>query len=187
MSGGTINTFINTGTINSTGKTQPSAYGASSGISLSYNTIKTFNNEGLISGIFGLNLTNATIENFTNKGTIESTSNHNLGAAINLITSYAAPSVINNFTNKGIIKSNSNGIFAEAGNKIETLVNQGIIEASLNGISFYDHGYGSGDRMELGKIILEEGSSIKAGNNGINIDNGSSKVIEADTIEVKKG
>ncbi|WP_410002260.1 hypothetical protein [Campylobacter sp. BCW_6464] len=187
MSGGTINTFINTGTINSTGKTQPSAYGASSGISLSYNTIKTFNNEGLISGIFGLNLTNATIENFTNKGTIESTSNHNLGAAINLITSYAAPSVINNFTNEGTIKSKSNGIFAEAGNKIETLVNKGIIEASLNGISFYDHGYGSGDRMELGKIILEEGSSIKAGNNGINIDNGSSKVIEADTIEVKKG
>ncbi|ELN6398037.1 hypothetical protein RZX05_001893, partial [Campylobacter jejuni] len=31
------------------------------------------------------------------------------------------------------------------------------------------------------------GSSIKAGNNGINIDHGSSKVIEADAIEVKEG
>ncbi|HFP7530745.1 TPA: autotransporter outer membrane beta-barrel domain-containing protein, partial [Campylobacter jejuni] len=72
-------------------------------------------------------------------------------------------------------------------NKIETLVNRGTIEVNLNGISFYDHGYGSGDRMELGKIILEEGSSIKAGHNGINIDNGSSKVIEADAIEVQQG
>ncbi|HEC1895400.1 TPA: autotransporter outer membrane beta-barrel domain-containing protein, partial [Campylobacter jejuni] len=40
--------------------------------------------------------------------------------------------------------------------------------------------------MKLGKIILEESSSIKAGNNGINID-GTSKAIEADGIEVKKG
>ncbi|HED6048829.1 TPA: autotransporter outer membrane beta-barrel domain-containing protein [Campylobacter jejuni] len=187
MSSGTINTFINTGTINSTGKKEPSEYGASSGISLSYNTIKTFNNTGLISGIFGLNLMQATIENFTNKGTIESTSNHDFGAAINLITSYGAASVINNFTNEGTIKSKSNGIFAEAGNKIETLVNKGFIEADLNGISFYDYGSVSGNKMELGKIILEEGSSIKAGHNGINIDHGSSKVIEADAIEVKKG
>ncbi|HFP7794519.1 TPA: hypothetical protein ACHDVH_001833, partial [Campylobacter jejuni] len=157
MSGGTINTFINTGTINSTGKIEPSAYGASSGISLSYNTIKTFNNKGLISGIFGLNLTNATIENFTNKGIIESTSNHNLGAAINLVAPYGAASVINNFTNEGTIKSKSNGILAEAGNKIETLVNKGTIEVDLNGISFYDYGDagGSGNKIELGKIILE--------------------------------
>ncbi|EDP5497310.1 hypothetical protein GI145_03180, partial [Campylobacter jejuni] len=189
MSGGTINTFINTGTINSTGKIEPSAYGASSGISLSYNTIKTFNNKGLISGIFGLNLTNATIENFTNQGTIESTSNHDFGAAINLVAPYGAASVINNFTNEGTIKSKSNGIFAEAGNKIETLVNKGTIEVDLNGISFYDYGDagGSGNKIELGKIILEKGSSIKAGNNGINIDHGSSKVIEADAIEVQQG
>ncbi|WP_186820484.1 hypothetical protein, partial [Campylobacter jejuni] len=73
-----------------------------------------------------------------------------------------------NFNNEGIIKSKSNGIQAEAGNKIETLVNKGSIEADLNGISFYDfleEGV-SGDKIELGKIILEEGSSIKAGNNG---------------------
>ncbi|HEC1701585.1 TPA: autotransporter outer membrane beta-barrel domain-containing protein, partial [Campylobacter jejuni] len=91
--------------------------------------------------------------------------------------------------NEGTIKSKSNGILAEAGNKIETLVNKGTIEVDLNGISFYDYGDagGSGNKIELGKIILEKGSSIKAGNNGINIDHGSSKVIEADAIEVKQG
>ncbi|HFP7530744.1 TPA: hypothetical protein ACHD1Q_001834, partial [Campylobacter jejuni] len=39
----TIENFTNKGTINSTGREEPSAYGASSGISLSYNTITNFN------------------------------------------------------------------------------------------------------------------------------------------------
>ncbi|WP_407918802.1 beta strand repeat-containing protein, partial [Campylobacter sp. BCW_4325] len=183
-----IQTFTNTGTIKNTGNTEPSDVATiSTGIYLLYSTIKNFNNEGLISGITGLSLFQATIENFTNQGTIESTSNNQIAAAISVNTAYGKPSVINNFTNEGIIKSKSNGILAEAGNKIETLVNKGTIEASLNGISFYDVGSVSGDKIELGNIILEKGSSIKAGNNGINIDNGTSKDIKADGIEVKQG
>ncbi|EAL7651944.1 autotransporter outer membrane beta-barrel domain-containing protein, partial [Campylobacter jejuni] len=130
----------------------------------------------------------STIENFTNKGTIESTSSNKNAAAIILRTFYTASSVINKFSNEGTIKSKSNGILAEAGNKIETLINKGTIEAGLNGISFYDApDEGSiNNKMELGKIILEAGSSIKAGNNGINIDSPSKPVI-SDAIEVKKG
>ncbi|HID0741933.1 TPA: beta strand repeat-containing protein, partial [Campylobacter jejuni] len=183
-----IQTFTNTGTIKNTGNTEPSDYATiSTGIYLLYSTIKNFNNEGLISGITGLSLFQTNIDNFTNKGTIESTSSNKNAAAISVNTANGKPSVINNFTNEGTIKSKSNGILAEAGNKIETLVNKGTIEASLNGISFYDVGWASGDKIELGKIILETGSSIKAGHNGINIDNGSSKAIKADIIEVKKG
>ncbi|HEG0603356.1 TPA: hypothetical protein SB585_001782, partial [Campylobacter jejuni] len=188
MNSATIETFTNTGTIKSTGNTEPSDYAIiSTGIYLLYSTIKNFNNEGLISGITGLSLFQANIDNFTNKGTIESTSSNKNAAAISVNTADGKPSVINNFTNEGTIKSKSNGILAEAGNKIETLVNKGSIEAGLNGISFYDVGWASGDKIELGNIILEKGSSIKAGNNGINIDNGSSKDIEADGIEVKQG
>ncbi|EPN5613791.1 autotransporter outer membrane beta-barrel domain-containing protein, partial [Campylobacter jejuni] len=196
ISGGTaislsnsVENFINTGTIKSTGNGEPSVYGASSGISLSYNTIKNFTNEGLISGIVGLYLTQGNIENFINKGTIESTSDHKNAAAINLSAFYGSPSIIDNFTNEGTIKSNSNGILAEAGNKINTLINKGSIEVSLNGISFYDNGDdgGSGNKIELGSIILESGSSIKAGNNGIDINNGSSKPITSDEIKIESG
>ncbi|WP_435781516.1 beta strand repeat-containing protein, partial [Campylobacter jejuni] len=181
----TIETFTNTGTIKSNGTSEPNSIYVSAGANLSYNTIKNFNNEGLISGVVGLLLVQAAIENFTNKGTIEATKNHDIGAAIKLSTMYGASSTIKNFSNEGTIKSNSNGILAESGNKIETLVNKGSIEADLNGLSFYASS-SSGDKMELGNIILEKGSSIKAGNNGINID-GTSKDIEADGIEVKQG
>ncbi|EOB4244134.1 hypothetical protein ACIT2J_001850, partial [Campylobacter jejuni] len=185
-----IQTFTNTGTIKNTGNTEPSEYeNLSSGVYLSDSSaIKTFINKGLISGIIGVNLMEATIENFTNQGTIESTSSNKNAAAIILRTFYTASSVINKFSNEGIIKSNSNGILAEANNKIHTLINKGSIEAELNGISFYDApDEGSiNNKMELGKIILEAGSSIKAGNNGINIDSPSKPVI-SDAIEVKQG
>ncbi|HEF7225755.1 TPA: autotransporter outer membrane beta-barrel domain-containing protein, partial [Campylobacter jejuni] len=185
-----IQSFTNTGTIKNTGNTEPSEFESlSSGVYLSKGSaIKTFINKGLISGIIGVNLMEATIENFTNQGTIESTSSNKNAAAIILRTFYTASSVINNFTNEGTIKSKSNGILAEANNKIHTLINKGSIEAELNGISFYDApDEGSiNNKMELGKIILEAGSSIKAGNNGINIDSPSKPVI-SDAIEVKKG
>ncbi|EIP5774761.1 hypothetical protein LS280_001393, partial [Campylobacter jejuni] len=185
---GEIETFINKGTMINTGKAEPSEYiYVSSGVYLFGGTIKTFTNEGLISGVMGVNLAQGSIENFTNKGTIESTSDHKNAAAINLMTIYSQASIIDNFTNEGTIKSNSNGILAEAGNKINTLINKGSIEVSLNGISFNDFSGVSGSGIKLGRIILEKGSSIKAGNNGINIDNDSSKPIEADAIEVQQG
>lgn len=184
---GEIETFINKGTIINTGNTEPSMYvKVSTGVYLQ-GTIKTFTNEGLISGIMGVNLIQGSIDNFTNKGTIKSTNSNKNAAAINLMTLYNQASVIDNFTNEGSIKSNSNGILAEAGNKINTLINKGSIEVDLNGISFNDFSDVSGSGIKLGKIILENNSNIKAGNNGINIDNGSSKPIEADTIEVKQG
>ncbi|MBK1992468.1 autotransporter outer membrane beta-barrel domain-containing protein, partial [Campylobacter sp. 2018MI35] len=188
-SGTTIDNFTNTGTIKSTGTIKPSIWvNISTGIYLQ-GLVKTFTNEGLISGIIGVDLIKGTLGNFINKGTIESTSDSTLAAAINLMTLNGSPSTIDNLTNEGLIKSKSHGILAEAGNYINTIINKGTIEADLNGISFYDHGSagGSGGTMKLGRIILENGSSIKAGNNGINIDNETSKAIEADGIEVKEG
>ncbi|SQE24099.1 autotransporter beta-domain-containing protein [Campylobacter jejuni subsp. doylei] len=191
MSGGTIDNFINKGTIESTGKTierNPA------GVKLNYATVKTFENTGLISGIVGVMTTQGTIETFKNSGTIESKS----GAAIRIQTAHikANPSEttainassITNFTNTGTIKSASNGVWIESGNQIGTLTNKGTIESKSNGISFFDHRIDSSlDNAELGKIILEEGSSIKAGKKGINIDNQTAKTIKVGGIEVQKG
>ncbi|MBK1964833.1 hypothetical protein F2N14_07750, partial [Campylobacter novaezeelandiae] len=80
--------------------------------------------------------------------------------------------------------SNSNGILVEIGNKINTLINKGTIEASLNGISFYHYGNLSGGATNIGKITIESAGVIKAGNNGINID-GSENGIEGEGIDVK--
>ncbi|MBK1973985.1 autotransporter outer membrane beta-barrel domain-containing protein, partial [Campylobacter sp. TTU-622] len=149
--------------------------------------IKTFTNDGLVSGVLGVAMLNASMGTLINKGTIESTGNSTISAAISLMTVYNKPSTIDNLTNEGLIKSKSHGILAEAGNYINTIINKGTIEADLNGIGFFDVGGVSGSTMKLGRIILENGSSIKAGNNGINIDNETSKAIEADGIEVKEG
>ncbi|EHN6917019.1 autotransporter outer membrane beta-barrel domain-containing protein, partial [Campylobacter jejuni] len=184
----TINNFTNTGTIKGTQTIGPTSDAKiSSGIYFFINTIKTLNNEGLIfGGVMGLNLVGTTIDNFTNKGTIESSSNNAKATAVGLGNWINDFSTIKTFTNEGVLKSNSNGILAEAGNKIDTLINKGTIEAGLNGISFYDYGYLSGSKTELGNIILESGSSIKAGNNGINIDGTSNKPITVSgSIEVK--
>ncbi|SUW96631.1 autotransporter beta-domain-containing protein [Campylobacter jejuni subsp. doylei] len=190
MSGGTIETFKNSGTIKSTGT--DSHY--SSGVKLHYATVKTFENTntGLISGLFGFITTQGTIETFINKGIIESKGNGHDGneAAIRIQTAgQNGISTINHLINEGTIKSDShNGILIESGNKIGTIINKGTIETKLNGISFFDYGPGSSpDNTELGKIILEKDSSIKAGKNGIDIDVKTTKTIKADGIEVKKG
>ncbi|SUW96643.1 autotransporter beta-domain-containing protein [Campylobacter jejuni subsp. doylei] len=190
MSGGTIETFRNSGTIHSTGT--DSHY--SSGVKLHYATVKTFENTntGTISGLFGFITTQGTIETFINKGIIESKGNGHDGneAAIRIQTAgQNGISTINHLINEGTIKSDShNGILIESGNKIGTIINKGTIETKLNGISFFDYGPGSSpDNTELGKIILEKDSSIKAGKNGIDIDVKTTKTIKADGIEVKKG
>ncbi|QYH12770.1 autotransporter outer membrane beta-barrel domain-containing protein [Campylobacter jejuni] len=185
MSGGTIETFKNSGTIQSTGKTNDPA-----GVKLNYATVKTFENTntGLISGTIGVITTQGTIDNFINKGTIESKGKGGREAAIQIQAVYKDPSTITHFTNEGTIKSDSNGVLIESGNKIGTLTNQGTIETQLNGISFFDDGGNSSpDKADLGKIILEEGSSIKAEKKGINIDNQTAKTIKVGGIEVKKG
>ncbi|EAJ0058033.1 autotransporter outer membrane beta-barrel domain-containing protein, partial [Campylobacter jejuni] len=176
MSGGTIETFINKGTIKSTGTRNDPA-----GVKLNYATVKTFENTGLISGLNGVLTTQGTIETFKNSGTIESTSQGGGEAAIRIQTAYLDFSSITNFTNTGTIKSSSNGIMIESGNQIGTIINKGTIETKLNGISFFDWG-GNPDNARLGKIILEPGSSIKAGNNGINIGHETTKNIKVDGI-----
>ncbi|ENE9183513.1 hypothetical protein ABOD81_001831, partial [Campylobacter jejuni] len=184
-----IQTFINTGTIISSGNqdaTDGSTLNISSGVQMRRGYIETFNNEGLLSGKFGINLVGSTINNFKNTGTIEGTSTHQYGSAINLSGVSDDISIIKTFENEGTIKSvQANGISIGDGNKIETLINKGTIEAGLNGISFFAFG-GYQKPIELGKITLEEGSSIKAGNNGIHID-GSDEGIKSDAIEVKQG
>ncbi|PCM57385.1 autotransporter, partial [Campylobacter sp. BCW_8712] len=174
----TMENFTNAGTIL-----------GSSGIIFFLSTMKTFTNtnQGLISGNAGVILSNTNIENFTNKGTIESTSSDKKNAAIIVgKNGTSAISTINNFTNDGTITSKSNGILVEADSKIETLVNKGSIKADLDGIIFSDYNWKPNSKIDLGSIILESGSSIQAGNNGINIEHTNSNPIVVGGIEVKQ-
>ncbi|EPW4212891.1 autotransporter outer membrane beta-barrel domain-containing protein [Campylobacter jejuni] len=194
----TIENFANSGTIQSKGNknmSSNSSLGVSSGLYL-YNSayIKTFTNTGLISGKFGIGLIGSTIGNFTNKGTIESTSNHSYSGAFYLnsltVNGKHMHSVIQTLTNEGVIKStNSNGISLGASNKVETFINKGTIDAGANGINFFTFFGYINQPTGVDKIILESGSIIKAGNNGINIDNGGSTgaVLSSGSIEVKQG
>ncbi|HIC6787609.1 TPA: autotransporter outer membrane beta-barrel domain-containing protein, partial [Campylobacter jejuni] len=194
----TIENFANSGTIQSKGNkdmSSNSSLGVSSGLYLCNSAyIKTFTNTGLISGKFGIGLIGSTIGNFTNKGTIESTSNHSYSGAfyLNSLTVFGKHmhSVIQTLTNEGVIKStNSNGISLGASNKVETFINKGTIDAGANGINFFTFFGYINQPTGVDKIILESGSIIKAGNNGINIDNGGSTgaVLSSGSIEVKQG
>ncbi|RTJ02973.1 hypothetical protein C3H99_09050, partial [Campylobacter jejuni] len=100
---------------------------------------------------------------------------------------FSDKSTINNFTNDGTITSKSNGIIVSGGSKIETLVNKGSIKADLDGISLADYNWMPDTKIDLGSIILESGSSIQAGNNGINIEHTNSRPIVVGGIEVKQG
>ncbi|EPZ7279396.1 autotransporter outer membrane beta-barrel domain-containing protein, partial [Campylobacter jejuni] len=188
MTGGTIETFKNSGTI--TSNTEESQH-YPAGVKLDYATVKTFENTGTISGPFGFITTQGTIDTFINKGIIESKGKSYDGkeAAIRIQTAMTSVSTITHLINEGTIKSDShNGILIESGNKIGTIINKGTIETKLNGISFFDYGPGSSpEETQLGKIILEPGSSIKAEKNGIDIDVKTTKTIKADGIEVKAG
>ncbi|ABS44738.1 autotransporter beta-domain protein [Campylobacter jejuni subsp. doylei 269.97] len=181
MAGGTIDTFINKGTIQSTGTNHNPA-----GVKLNYATVKTFENTGFISGTIGVLATQGTIETFKNSGTIEATGKDGHEAAIQIRSAFKNSSSITHFTNEGIIKSKSHGVLIESGDKIETLTNKGTIETELNGIGFYN--YTGSEETHLGKIILESDSSIKAGKNGIDIDNQTTaRSIRVGGIEVQKG
>ncbi|WP_252365775.1 autotransporter outer membrane beta-barrel domain-containing protein [Campylobacter jejuni] len=181
-----IDNFSNTGTIQGGGNGIYMNYGYSSG---SY--IKNFSNTGTIKGeISGIILANSTIDNFTNDGLIESTGEY---GAIDLQSFYQGVSLIKTLENKGTIKGLNDGIIVETGNKIETLVNKGTIEATNgNGISFYFMQHAATE-IDLGNIILENGSKIIAGNNGINVDitqidaSNEQTTIKGQGIDVKKG
>ncbi|ELU7404517.1 autotransporter outer membrane beta-barrel domain-containing protein, partial [Campylobacter jejuni] len=181
MAGGTIETFKNSGTIQSTGaKNNPA------GVKLNFVTVNTFENTGFISGTIGVLATQGTIETFKNSGTIEATGKDGGKAAIQIRSAFEKFSSITHFTNEGIIKSSSNGVLIESGDKIGTLTNKGTIETELNGIGFYN--YTGSEETHLGKIVLEPDSSIKAGKNGINIDNQTTaRSIKVGGIEVQEG
>ncbi|MCW1327690.1 hypothetical protein OLP42_05015, partial [Campylobacter jejuni] len=182
-----IDTFTNNGFINSPGSGE-----WSNGIWISGDTrIDNFSNTGTIKGeISGIILANSTIDNFTNDGLIESTGEY---GAIDLQSFYQGVSLIKTLENKGTIKGLNDGIIVETGNKIETLVNKGAIEATNgNGISFYFMQHAATE-IDLGNIILENGSKIIAGNNGINVDitqidaSNEQTTIKGQGIDVKKG
>ncbi|HHY1343944.1 TPA: beta strand repeat-containing protein, partial [Campylobacter jejuni] len=191
--GTSIENFTNSGTIKSEGNNDildNSSVGASSGLYIYEKTsIKNFTNTGLISGKLGVKLLGSTIENFINKGTIESTSNHSKGSAINFTSLDGTNSKISTLTNEGLIKSEkSNGIALGDGNEIGTFVNKGTIEAGMHGINFFTFDDARDYDIKVGAIILETGSSIKAGINGINInDGGYEGPLSSNSIEVKQG
>ncbi|MGH2305357.1 hypothetical protein ACRCD9_03710, partial [Campylobacter taeniopygiae] len=180
----TIENFTNKGTIESKIKNNDKIGLAGLYIQKSY--IKTFTNEGIISGNNGVSLFAGTVDSFINKGTIIGTSSYKNTAALSLQNlEKDGQSLVKTFTNEGLLKSESNGIAIESGSKIETLNNKGTIEAKLNGLSFYI-APPAGDLIEVGQINLEEGSVIKAGNDGLHID-GSDKDIKVKGIDVKSG
>ncbi|EAK7842426.1 hypothetical protein E7P76_08095, partial [Campylobacter jejuni] len=185
----TIDSFSNTGTIQGGGNGIYMNWQGSSNSQGSY--IKNFSNTGVIKGeISGIILANSTIDNFTNDGLIESTGEY---GAIDLQSFYQGVALIKTLENKGTIKGLNDGIIVETGNKIETLVNKGTIEATNgSGISFYFMEYAATE-IDLGNIILENGSKIIAGNNGINVDitqidaSNEQTTIKGQGIDVKKG
>ncbi|WP_416347247.1 beta strand repeat-containing protein, partial [Campylobacter jejuni] len=187
----TIQTFINSGTLKGDGRKDPggpngAAY-ASSGVNLQASTITNFDNSGILSGRVGINISSTTIDNFKNSGTIEGTSGaKQLSGAIFIQSWGTSSSTIKNFENTGLIKNqNGNAIFIGDGNKIETLKNSGTIEAGNNGITFYAFDTNK-KPVNIGKITIESGGVIKAGNDAIHID-GSKNGIEGEGIEVKEG
>ncbi|HFU2597760.1 TPA: hypothetical protein ACH5K9_001784, partial [Campylobacter jejuni] len=187
----TIQTFINSGTLKGDGRKDPGgpngAIFASSGVNLSGSTITNFDNSGILSGRVGINISSTTIDNFKNSGTIEGTSGaKQLSGAIFIQSWFQTSSTIKNFENTGLIKNqNGNAIFIGDGNKIETLKNSGTIEAGNNGITFYAFDTNK-KPVNIGKITIESGGVIKAGNDAIHID-GSKNGIEGEGIEVKEG
>ncbi|OEW01036.1 hypothetical protein AJY54_06525, partial [Campylobacter jejuni] len=186
----TIQTFINSGTLKGDGRKDPGgpngAAFASSGVNLQASTIKNFDNSGTLSGRVGINISSTTIDNFKNSGTIEGTSGaKQLSGAVFIQSWFRTSSTIKNFENTGLIKNqNGNAIFIGDGNKIETLKNKGTIEAGNNGITFYAFNTNK-KPVNIGKITIEEGGVIKAGNDAIHID-GSKNGIEGESIEVEK-
>ncbi|SUW98657.1 putative lipoprotein [Campylobacter jejuni subsp. doylei] len=123
MSGGTIETFKNSGTIKSTGT--DSHY--SSGVKLHYATVKTFENTntGLISGLFGFITTQGTIETFINKGIIESKGNVMMVTKRLFEFKLLDKMVflpLTTLSMKELLNQLSNGILIESGNKIELLL-----------------------------------------------------------------
>ncbi|EHL4788825.1 hypothetical protein KDQ29_001112, partial [Campylobacter jejuni] len=189
----TIQTFINSkdGILKGDGKKDPGGVNgaafASSGVNLQASTIKTFDNSGILSGRVGINISSTTIDNFKNSGTIEGTSGaKQLSGAVFIQSWGTSSSTIKTFENTGLIKNqNGNAIFIGDGNKIETLTNKGTIEAGNNGITFYAFDTNK-KPVNIGKITIEEGGVIKAGNDAIHID-GSKNGIEGEGIEVKAG
>ncbi|OEV41065.1 hypothetical protein AJY72_08765 [Campylobacter jejuni] len=191
ISDSTIQTFINSGTVKGDGKTDPGGVNgasyASVGVNLQASTITNFDNSGILSGRVGINISSTTIDNFKNSGTIEGTSGaKQLSGAIFIQSWLQTSSTIKTFENTGLIKNqNGNAIFIGDGNKIETLTNKGTIEAGNNGITFYAFDTNK-KPINIGKITIEKGGVIKAGNDAIHID-GSKNGIEGEGIEVKAG
>ncbi|MGH2267101.1 hypothetical protein ACRCD4_02180, partial [Campylobacter taeniopygiae] len=165
----TINSFKNNGTIVASGNEV--IFDPNSGLELGNSRIETFENTGTISGPVGVYVGSSNIDKFINKGVIEGTLNDPNSTGI-LLDVYDGEnsSTIKNFSNEGTIKGAAQGIIISNKNKIETLINKGTIEVSSNGIMFYNYTNSVNGITELGQINLEEGSVIKAGQDGIHID-----------------
>ncbi|MDE6958128.1 MAG: hypothetical protein K2O80_01015, partial [Helicobacter apodemus] len=189
----TVDNFTNKGTIENTGTALANSPSKTS-VDIGRSTIGTFTNEGIIKGGRGVAVRASTIQTIINKGTIETTGKHSQAGAF---TVYGEPnkqvSKIKTFINEGVlISANSSGIVYTVGNSIETIINKGTIKAKDNAISvtkLYVPNLDTGkDNEKIGKIILEEGSSLESQKSAISIDiQGTSKKLELGGIEVKKG
>ncbi|AWI34581.1 hypothetical protein [Helicobacter apodemus] len=192
----TITNFTNKGTIENTGTASNTNAPTNTAIDIGLATIQNLTNEGIIKGGRGVNVRASTIETIINKGTIEATGAHSQSGALVV---FGEPSNkltnIKTFINEGVLSSaNSSGIVYTVGNSIETIINKGTIKAKDNAISvtrlFVSNVDAGKDNQKIGKIILEEGSSLESQKSAISIDIQDpkyNKKLELGGIEVKKG
>ncbi|RAX51508.1 hypothetical protein CCY97_08030, partial [Helicobacter sp. 10-6591] len=193
---GSIETFINEGTIKANGQ----------GIGLTNATITNFTNSGTISaaGQGAVSLAHATITSFENKGLIENTSNNgnlNNGTVHGAIYLHEhGHTTIKSFDNQGTIKGKRAGIviIGSKNTTITHLKNSGTIEITNGNGNVNSTNVSAG--ILIGQLNMQQQSeskpiydtientgTIKGGNYGIFIEGGSIKNLKnSGTIEGKK-
>ncbi|HID0735892.1 TPA: beta strand repeat-containing protein, partial [Campylobacter jejuni] len=166
LSGGTINSFNNLGTIN----------GNSSGVFVVGGNIKTLVNSGMITtgeDIFGAGIkleNGGTIENITNTGTIQS---NNLGMAV----SWGKFGTLT-IKDGGIVYGKEAGILVGQWQTLGDLYIDGgkntSKDGTVSGIYGDNNGISLNESSKTQKIELKNGGIIKGKVHGIRLDNGAS-------------
>lgn len=154
------------------------------GMVFNTSSIGSIDNYGTISGAYGMVFLATSIDSIRNYGTMEATKTSGSGSVINFTpwthtpSYYEAKEVIN----YGKIISANNGISFEPNTRIGKIDNNGLIEVKNNAITDYnDSAFIS---VEIKEINLNSGSTIKAGNNGINFT--GNRDISLGSINVKE-
>lgn len=156
------------------------------GMVFSTSSIGSIDNYGTVYGAYGMTFLSVFVDSIRNYGTIEATKTSGTGSAI-MFTPWAeypdyyeAKEVIN----YGKIISANDGISFEPNTRIGKIDNNGLIEVKNNAITDYNESSAKKISTEIKEINLNSGSTIKAGNNGINFT--GDRDISLGSINVKE-